>query len=171
MQTKNDPGVKPSDSLPPWPSEPPATAGPAGRDGSEAGDAGDAGGASDPRSGLIKVPEQMAEPAGAGLVERVATLEQERADLARAEKALRESSLVQIRRLAALEREAETTKSALAAAVAEREALRARNEALEDESLALREAVAAAEAGMRDASAALADVTRALEVAAAVAKR
>ena len=87
-------------------------------------------------------------------------------DLSRAEKALRESSLVQIRRLAVLEREAEAAKTALATVTAERDELRARVQELEDEAAAIREVFAAAESAAAAATTAVEGVTRALEVAA-----
>jgi chromosome segregation ATPase len=164
MQTKNEAGGAKTDTLPPWPSEPPASTGAAELDG---------------RTTALVL---SVDPRMAALEERVEILQRERAadaeqlakmtadlskldDLSRAEKALRESSLVQIRRLAVLEREAEGAKTALAGATAERDGLRARTQALEDEVAVLRDALGAAEAGARAAATALESVTQALEVA------
>jgi chromosome segregation ATPase len=161
MQTKNE---TKSDSLPPWPSEPPATNDPA--------DVERTSGlvlSVDPRTAVLEAELaqllRQREADAAQIAKMTADLTR-LDDLSRAEKALRESSLVQIRRLAVLEREAEAAKTALAGATAEREALRSRTEQLEGDLRALREAFATAEAAATAAATALAGVTRALEVAA-----
>lgn len=113
------------DGVPPWPSEPPVVP--------------DAN-AGDRTSGLVR----SREPDAAELEELVAALERERALDAERMATLRESSLVQIRRLAALEREIDSAKNALASASAERDALRTRVNVLETETTELRDELRAA---------------------------
>jgi len=161
MQTKNE---TKSDSLPPWPSEPPATSDPA--------DVERASGlvlSIDPRTAVLEAELAHLVRLREADAEQIAKMSADLGrldDLSRAEKALRESSLVQIRRLAVLEREAEAAKTALATVTAERDELRARVQELEDEAAAIREVFAAAESAAAAATTAVEGVTRALEVAA-----
>jgi phage-related minor tail protein len=162
MQKNEIKGAKP-ESLPPWPSEPPA-------------DSSASDGIAERTSGLVRSADARSDE----LAEKLAALELARAedaeriakmtadlarleDVTRAEKALRDSSLVQIRRLAVLEREAETAKAALATMTAEKDTLAARAAALEEELTALRATLGATGESVRTTVKALADVVRALE--------
>ncbi len=188
MEIKTETQGAKSDSLPPWPSEPPAaTAGTAVSAVSSVTPVSDVRDGTDAPELELELGERESglvltvDPRVPALEEQIAGLERQRAAdaeqiarmtadlekldaLARVGEALRESSLVQIRRLAVLEREAEGAKTALAAATAERDELRTRMQGLEDELAAIREALVAADAGARAATQALEDVTRALSV-------
>ena len=173
MQKNEITGAKP-ESLPPWPSEPPTDSGTHAANAN--GDGGDLDGIEERMSGLVRAGDTRSDE----LAEQLASLELARAedaariakmttdlarldDVTRAEKALRDSSLVQIRRLAVLEREAEAAKTALAATTAERDTLLARSSTLEEELGALRVTLRSAEDNVRTTVKALADVVRALE--------